>query len=84
MSVGKYRFSKLVAEVDSVNRPIIMKEIERLKGREKKSPKLDALINIDRKVQIHPIHFVNLYNFNKKGNIITAFHLLFQNNIKII
>lgn len=52
----KYKFPKLSAEVDNVNRPVIMKEMERFK---KKSCRTGCS-NIDKKVQIHPIHFMNL------------------------
>lgn len=44
MSMGKQKFHKLTPEeVDNVNRPIIMKETERLK-KKRKAPKLDVLM----------------------------------------
>lgn len=58
MSVGENKFPKLTTEeVDNVNRPIIMKETERLKE-EKRLP--TRCCNIDKKVRIHPVHFINL------------------------
>lgn len=47
MSVGKYEFPKLSAEVDNVSRPVTTEEIERLK--KKKNPELDVLLNIGKR-----------------------------------